>query len=156
MNRAHLTVAAVVLLSVACASTRADVIDDFVSTGLDVESAECVMASFERQGFETADAAGFVSSDAEEAIEVGIEECVRSGSIDASEMAELSDEDELRKTFIETFLDLDFTEADARCVLDAIEADGYTMIDVSMEGMSDQDGPALRAVGAATVDCTSS
>lgn len=156
MPKALVVLISLMVVLTACTVTRADVVEDLLEVGLDQDSADCVYEHFVAQGFEPDDAVGIVSSEATEAIAVGIESCYDSGSIDGGEIARFSDEDDLRDVLFEELEDFGLTDSQAQCVVDAYEAEGFTMVDLSIAGFDDEEGgSAVDALSAATVACSS-
>ena len=149
---AVVAVVGLALLSSACGVTREDALEELTSVGYSPESAECIMTSIERQGFGADDLTDPIAPEVDAAIQAGVEECLTSG-----DLAGLSDNigtDELRAEVLTqlTASGLDATQAE--CVLAAVEAEGYDMVDLAQAGLEGQtEGGVIDAMATATLGC---
>lgn len=140
------------VLASACGVTREEALDELTSVGYSPESAECIMTSIEDQGFEAADLADPIEPEVDTAIEVGVEACITSD--DLAGLGEELGEDELRSQVMQQLVASGLNEGQAQCVIDAVEGDGYSMIDVAEAGLEGQtEGGVIEVMTNATVSC---
>ncbi len=139
------------LLLSACSYTREDAVNDLVDEGLPTETAECVMDEMEGAGFEASELTGDLSAEENTAMENAMLTCATGddlGSVLANQ-----DPEELRESFIAGMTQAGLTEDQANCVVDSLEADGLSIIDLTQAGFDndlDALGPELET---AMVNC---
>ncbi len=139
----------------ACGVTRESAIDDLVEAGYEAESAECIMTSIEGQGYEASDLADPLEAEVETAIEVAVEECITAA--DLAGLGESVGEDEIRRDVIANLVSGGMDEATAECIVQGVETEGYTMIDLAQAGLEEQtSGGVIDALQASTLACTTS
>jgi len=142
------------LVASACGVTREEALEELTSVGYSPESAECIMSSIEGQGFEAADLTDPIEPEVETAIEVGVEQCITTG--DLAGIGEEIGEDELRNEVREQLVATGLDETQAQCVIDSVEGEGFTMIDVAEAGLEGQtEGGVIDVMAAATLSCLS-
>jgi len=127
--RRFLSVAMVVsvALGAACSSepTREEALEELESAGFTGETAECLLADLERQGFTTSDLTGDIGDDVQDGIEIAVQACVSTDDLVGSE--------EIRGEFLQGLVDSgQFTQEQAECVIAQLEGAG-----VPLSGMED-------------------
>lgn len=143
--------AGLALLASACSYTREDAVNDLVDEGLPQDTAECVMDEMEGAGYEASELTGDLSVDENAAMEDAMFTCA-SGDDLGSVLAN-QDPEELRASFIEGMTQSGLTEEQANCVVDSLEADGLSIIDLTQAGF-DNDLDAIESeLGTAMVAC---
>lgn len=146
-------VAGLALVGAACGITRENAVDDLLEAGYEADSAECIVSSIERQGYEPDDLADPLEPEVEVAIEAAIDECIT-----AADLAGIGDnlgEDEMRSNVLANLIAGGMAADQARCIVEGVEAQGYTMIDLAQAGLEEQPaGGVIDALEAATIGCT--
>ncbi|MEE9414782.1 MAG: hypothetical protein V3V01_05810 [Acidimicrobiales bacterium] len=154
-KRGALLILVLSIVAAACstATTREDAIEDLVGEGVDRANAECVLDEFEAAGFVPDDAAGDdVPQDVADALQQAFTDCVTADDI--AGVLDGTDLEDVRQEMIDSFTaDGVVTEEQAVCILDGIEDQGVTLVQLSQAGLGDGD-PALEALIADTaVSC---
>ncbi len=154
-NRARLggCLAIMAVLLASCSGlSREDAVDELISIGYQPESAECIIAAVEEQGYEAGDLADPVAPEVETALESAIDGCITAA--DAVGVSEAIGEDELRAEVI-TDLVSDGMESDqAECIISAVEAAGFSVVDLAAVGLEDPGAEnVVEALRVATEEC---
>lgn len=148
-----MVVTAIVVFAASCAGvTRDEALAELEAAGYEPSSAECIMTSIERQGFQAEDLADPISAEVEAAIQIGVEECITTADI-----AGLSDavgEDQLRADVIGDLVQGGMDPAQAECIIGEVESSGYTVVDLAQAGLEEQtEGGVIDAIATATLAC---
>ncbi len=146
---------ALALVASACGTlTREGAIEDMVDEGISESTAECVIDDFVGQGFEPNDAAGDeLSADVDAALTKSFENCFTAEDIGGLANNPNFDPEEFRQDFIDEFVaGGSVNEEQAVCILDGLDANGITLLDLSQAGLSG-DTSIESAVAEAAASC---
>jgi hypothetical protein len=131
--------------------SRQDALDELTGVGYEAESAECVIASVEDQGYEAGDLADPVSAEVQTALESAIDGCITAA--DAVGVSENLGEEELRAEVIADLVGDGMAPDQAECIISSVEGAGFTVLDLAKLGLEE---PGTEAVLTALQDASAS
>jgi len=146
-------VGVVALVASSCGGlSRQDALDELTGVGYEPESAECVIASVEDQGYEAGDLADPVAPEVQIALESAIDGCITAA--DAVGVSENIGEDELRAEVIADLVGDGMAPDQAECIISGVEDSGFTVLDLAKLGLEEPGtDEVLTALQDASVTC---
>ncbi len=142
----------IAVLVASCGLSREDAIDELIAVGYQPESAECVIASVEEQGYEAGELADPVAPEVEVALETAIGQCITAA--DAAGVSAAIGPEELRAEVIADLVNDGMDAEQAECIISSVEAAGFTVVDLAAVGLEeDASDGVVEALQAAALQC---
>lgn len=142
----------VTVLAAGCGLSREDAIDELIAVGYQPESAECVIASVEEQGYEAGELADPVAPEVEAALETAIGQCITAA--DALGVSEEIGPEELRAEVIADLVNDGMASEQAECIISTVEAAGFTVVDLAAVGLDEAASEGVvEALRVASLEC---